>query len=93
MAYSQKHELKIDSLHELQEVVVTGFQPNNARYISLNIEPYALNEINEKAPVNLSDALSKLPGISQITTGNAISKPVKRFIWQQNFSIAWRTTV
>lgn len=67
-----------DSADVLQEVVVTGFKPGNPHYTSLNIEPYSLLKINEKAPFNLSDALAKLPGISQLTTGNAISKPVIR---------------
>jgi len=67
--------------HILDEVVVTGFQPNNTRSTSLNIEPYSLSRIAEYSPLNLSDALAKLPGISQMTTGNAISKPVIRGLY------------
>jgi iron complex outermembrane receptor protein len=70
-----------DSSHALGEVVITGFQKNNTRYTSLNIEPYSLKKMNEYAPYNLSDALAKLPGISQMTTGNAISKPVIRGLY------------
>ncbi len=70
-----------DSLHQMKEVVVTGFQKNDPKYTSLNIEPYSLKEMNEKAPFNLSDALAKLPGISQITSGNAIAKPVIRGLY------------
>ncbi len=70
-----------DSSHQMKEVVVTGFQKNDPKYSSLNIEPYSLKEMNEKAPFNLSDALAKLPGISQITSGNAISKPVIRGLY------------
>lgn len=69
---------EIDTLLPLQEVVITGFQQNNVKNTSLNIEPYSLRQMNEKTPYNLSDALAKLPGISQMTTGNAISKPVIR---------------
>lgn len=67
-----------DTARRLQEVVITGFQQNNVRNTSLNIEPYSLRQMNEKTPYNLSDALAKLPGISQMTTGPSISKPVIR---------------
>ncbi len=70
-----------DTTYLLKEVVVSGFQKNDPRYTSLNIEPYSLAQINDKAPYNLSDALAKLPGISQMTTGNAISKPVIRGLY------------
>ena len=80
MARSQEAK-GIDSTHTLDEVVVTGFQPNNTRSTSLNIEPYSLSQINDKSPFNLSDALAKLPGISQMTTGNSISKPVIRGLY------------
>src|SRR4051812_48053188 len=69
---------RADTLHMLKEVVVSGFQANDPKYTSLNIESYPLLLINEKSPFNLSDALAKLPGISQMSTGNAISKPVIR---------------
>lgn len=76
--FAKAQESGTDTVDLLKEVVVTGFKPGNPHYTSLNIEPYSLVQMNEKAPLNLSDALAKLPGISQLTTGNAISKPVIR---------------
>ncbi|MEO6489724.1 MAG: TonB-dependent receptor [Ferruginibacter sp.] len=70
-----------DSAQLMPQVVVTGFQPNKIKNTSLNIQSYSLNKINERNPFNLSDALAKLPGISQMTTGNAISKPVIRGLY------------
>ncbi len=81
LSFSQPDTAVTDSMKLVREVVVTGFQPNNPRYTSLNIEPYSMQEMEEKVPHNLSDALSKLPGISQVTTGNAISKPVIRGLY------------
>lgn len=78
---AQKDSTSSDSARQLEEVVVTGFQSNNPKSTSINIESYSLGLLNEKAPFNLSDALSKLPGVSQITTGNAISKPVIRGLY------------
>ncbi len=78
---SQTDSTETDSVNALDEVVITGFQNNNPKFTSINIEPYKLEKINEKTPFNLSDALSKVPGISQISTGNSISKPVIRGLY------------
>lgn len=67
------------SVIESAEVVITGtpFSANNKTnslaVVSLNREKLA-----QSAGTNLIDAISKVPGISQITTGGAISKPTIR---------------
>ena len=70
-----------DTFQALTEVVVTGLTANSPKYTSLNIEPYSLRTINEKNAFNLSDALAKIPGIAQMTTGNSISKPIIRGLY------------
>lgn len=77
--YAQ-NEFSKDTL-ELEETVVTGFQPDNPQRTSLNIEPVSLSALNQSAPLNLSDALTQIPGVSQLTTGNSISKPVVRGLY------------
>lgn len=67
-----------EKIPALPEVIITGFQDSKPNATSLNIEPYSLKELSYKSPLNLSDALAKIPGIGQMTTGNAISKPVIR---------------
>ncbi|MCB9250881.1 MAG: TonB-dependent receptor [Flavobacteriales bacterium] len=67
--------------YDLKEYTISGFQDNRSKTTSLNIEPYSLTKLSEEMPFNLSDALSKIPGISQMTTGNAISKPVIRGLY------------
>jgi len=79
---------KPDSLTEIKEVVITGFLPNSPKLTSLNIEPYPLKRMIEKAPFNLCDALAKLPGISQMTTGNSIAKPVIRGLYGNRLLIS-----
>jgi len=81
LGYMQSALGQADSTVYLEEVVISGFQPNDPKYTSLNIEPYTLKAINRKAPLNLTDALAKLPGISQMTTGTSISKPVIRGLY------------
>lgn len=80
-AASGQEIIKDDSLHMLKEAVVTGFRADDPKFTSLNIESYSLGQINDRAPFNLSDALAKLPGISQMSTGNSISKPVIRGLY------------
>jgi iron complex outermembrane receptor protein len=77
---SQELTIKLSSeVTELHEVVVTGISHST----ELRRNPIPLTTINnqfmvENASTNLIDNISKKPGISQISTGAAISKPVIR---------------
>ena len=64
---------------ELKQVVVTG--PTGAVKMEDMSMPAAVvgrNDLRMAAATNIVDAVSKLPGISQVTTGGGISKPVIR---------------
>lgn len=63
---------------QLNEVIVTGIQNTIPKATSLNLLSYSRKSLDAYAPTNLSDALSNITGVSQMTTGNAISKPVVR---------------
>lgn len=68
-----------ESNAEINEVVITALtgsslikrSPSPITYISKK-------ELQQQSSSNIIDAISKQPGISQITTGNGISKPVIR---------------
>jgi iron complex outermembrane receptor protein len=77
----QKDSIATDSIVVFEKMVFTGFQQGMSSKTSMNIQGYSLERIEEKAPFNLSDALARLPGVSQMTTGNAISKPVIRGLY------------
>ncbi len=67
------------SVTELNEVVVTGV----ARSTEVKLNPVAIktvnrNSLNQQVSTNLIDGLKNIPGVSQITTGAAISKPIIR---------------
>jgi iron complex outermembrane receptor protein len=67
------------SLIETNEVVVTGVSV--AAEKKLNPAPVSVinsRELLQTSSTNLIDALTRQPGISQITTGGSISKPVIR---------------
>ncbi|MES2417872.1 MAG: TonB-dependent receptor [Bacteroidota bacterium] len=61
---------------ESAEVVITGtpFSSNN-KTNSLAVVSVNREKLAQSAGTNLIDAIAKVPGISQVTTGGAISKP------------------
>lgn len=67
------------SVIEANEVVVTGspILGKNSKN-STPIEVVSRKTITQSGATNIVDALSKVPGVSQVTTGGAISKPVIR---------------
>jgi iron complex outermembrane receptor protein len=82
-SYGQKMDstsVLLDTI-SMEEIVVTGIAESTTKNTSLNIEPVSLKEMETKNPANLSDALAKIPGVSQITTGISISKPVIRGLY------------
>ena len=67
------------SATEINEVVVTGHSggiENNRAPSPIAIVPKS--QLIQNSASNIIDALSKVPGISQVTTGAGISKPVIR---------------
>ena len=70
-----------DSIPVLKEVVVSGIRASSVNETSFNIQSLSVGKIKQSGALNVSDALSKLPGISQLTTGPAITKPVIRGLY------------
>ena len=70
-----------DTIPVLKEVVVSGIRISSVKETSLNIQALSVASVKQSGALNISDALSKLPGISQLTTGPAISKPVIRGLY------------
>ncbi len=64
---------------EAQEVVITGsgISTDNSRS-SITITPIGKAELLTTPSTNIIDAISAIPGLSQITTGGDVSKPVIR---------------
>ncbi len=64
---------------ELNEVVITGLSGTIEKAVNpVPSHTIDKNELNTMMATNIIDAISKQPGVSQITTGAAISKPVIR---------------
>ena len=79
---SEVHEMNFElepSVTEINEVVVTGLSKaatQNRTPTPIEIVPKI--KLLQNASSNIIDALAKEPGISQVTTGAGISKPVIR---------------
>lgn len=68
-----------DAVAELNEVVITGVtHSTELKQSPVIIKPIDANTLNQNNSTNLIDALKNVPGVNQITTGGAISKPVIR---------------
>jgi iron complex outermembrane receptor protein len=67
--------------YQLQEVTVTAYRPQPSRYIPLNIQSIQLNEIEAMGAFNLSEILARTEGVSMLTTGVGIAKPVIRGLY------------
>ena len=76
---STKDFILEESVNELNEIVVTGL----SKAAEKNRTPTPITTIPtiqllQNSSTNIIDALAKQPGVSQITTGSGISKPVIR---------------
>lgn len=65
----------------LNEVVVSAYKEDTTRNTSLHIESLQRKDIDEQGAFNLTDALTTIPGVSQLSTGVGISKPVIRGLY------------
>jgi iron complex outermembrane receptor protein len=64
---------------EKDEVVITGsaFATNHAQS-SLSVDPIEKSQIQNAAATNITEALTQVAGVSSISTGGGIAKPVIR---------------
>lgn len=68
-----------ESVVEINEVVVTGQSgTTQMKIIPTPMSIITQKELQQHSSTNLIDAISSQPGVSQITTGSGISKPVIR---------------
>lgn len=80
MSFSQEatQQQQKDSIHQMDEVIVsTAFNKLQSQNV-MKVEHIKINSIQQKGAISLSEGLSKIPGVSVISTGNSIGKPVIR---------------
>lgn len=76
----QKKDFELEvAVKEINEIVVTGHsQAEEKNKIPTPISSISQTQLLQNSSANIIDALATQPGISQITTGSGISKPVIR---------------
>ena len=70
-----------DSISVLNGVTVTGYKKQLLRHTPFNVSVLSFHKMQQGINYSVADALAKIPGISQISTGNGISKPVIRGLY------------
>lgn len=66
---------------ELEEVDIVGMQMNAPRETSRKVDVMSAKEMRENGALSVSDAVARIPGVTQLTTGVGISKPVIRGLY------------
>ena len=78
-ADSTHHQPLTETNVKLNEVVVTGLTGQQKLVTSASpISVVSPKQLESQPSTNIIDAISRQPGVSQITTGSGISKPVIR---------------
>ena len=76
---TRKDFILSDNIIERNEVVVTGASLATGERRSITpIQSLSLKQLHENASTNVIDAITSLPGVTALSTGPAISKPVIR---------------
>ncbi len=71
--------VKMDPAHiHLDEVIISTSDSKLQRYSAFPVESRKIVDLNKIEQTNIVDAMSNIPGIYNISTGNGISKPVIR---------------
>lgn len=68
-----------ESVKEIKEIVVTGLsQASEKNRTPTPISIISATKLRETVSTNIIDAIANQPGVSQVTTGSGISKPIIR---------------
>ncbi len=79
LIFSQEEDL--NSMKNLDSVVVTSYKTESIRKTSLNVVSLKIDSLSKYGNFNLTDLMARTPGVSMLTTGVAIAKPVIRGLY------------
>lgn len=75
------------SLIQMQEVIITGSQSQSPTETTFNVSQITREQMTQNGALSISDGVSRMPGVSQLTTGPGISKPVIRGLYGNRIQI------
>lgn len=65
----------------LEELMVSTYRADAVQQTSVHIQPLPIKNFEQKGVFSIADALTAIPGVSQLSTGIGISKPVIRGLY------------
>lgn len=65
----------------LEELMVSTYRADAVQQTSVHIQPLPIKDFEQKGVFSIADALTAIPGVSQLSTGIGISKPVIRGLY------------
>lgn len=71
----------LDSKSVLKELMVSTYKTDAVQQTSVHIEPLTIKDFEERGAYSIADALTTIPGVTQLSTGIGISKPVIRGLY------------
>jgi iron complex outermembrane receptor protein len=66
---------------DLQGITVTSYKEEPIRETSLNVTPLNIDSLSKLGTYNLTDLMTKTPGVQMLSTGVGIAKPVIRGLY------------
>jgi iron complex outermembrane receptor protein len=75
------------SVIPMPEVVVTGTRSQAPQQTTFHIGQITAQRMRESGALSISDAVARIPGVSQLTTGSGISKPVIRGMYGNRIQV------
>jgi len=72
---------------QMREVVITGTQIQSPDETSFNVVQMNHQQMIARGALSITDAIAQLPGVSQLTTGTGISKPVIRGLYGNRIQV------
>jgi len=75
------------SVIQMQEVVIMGAQSQSPQETSFNAVQLSGKQMTQGGSLSISDGMTRLPGVSQLTTGVGISKPVIRGLYGNRIQV------
>ena len=74
-------------MHDLEPFTISAFRAQSMRKSSINISVLNTDSLGKYVHYNLSDMLTQVPGVSMLSTGVAISKPVIRGLYGNRITV------
>ncbi|MCX8478247.1 MAG: TonB-dependent receptor [Chitinophagales bacterium] len=67
--------------HQIKDVIISAYQEESAKHTALSIETISIDSLARTGTFTLTDLMAKTAGITKLSTGVGIAKPVLRGLY------------